>query len=41
MGRTATIIAVFYGVLAFLSLVLVLAVWLSTRNEGGRAQAPR
>lgn len=33
MGRTATIIAVSYGVLVVLSLALALAVWLSTRRD--------
>lgn len=33
MGRTAIIVAVFYGILAVLSLMLVLVVWLSTRKR--------
>lgn len=37
MGRTATIIAVFYGILAVLSVVVALAVWLSTRARDRRA----
>lgn len=35
MGRTATIIAVFYGIVAVLSVVLSLAVWRSTRARRG------
>jgi cytochrome c oxidase subunit 2 len=34
LGRTATIIAVFYGVVAVLSVVVALAVWRSTRVRG-------
>ncbi len=36
MGRTATIIAVFYGILVALSVVVALAVWLSTRRRDRR-----
>lgn len=34
MGPTATIIAVFYGVVAVLSVALAFAVWRSTRTRG-------
>ena len=37
MGRTATIIAVFYGVAAVLSVALGFAVWRSTRVRGRSA----
>jgi cytochrome c oxidase subunit 2 len=39
LGRTATIIAVFYGILAALSVVAALAVWRSTRVRGRSADA--
>lgn len=37
MGRTATVIAVSYGIVALLSIALALAVWLSTRMRGRSA----
>lgn len=39
MGRTATIIAVSYGVLGVVSIVVALAVWRSTRMRGRAVDA--
>ncbi len=41
MGRTATIIAVFYSSLAVVSVLIVLAVWRSTRSRARGADTAR